>query len=439
VADLRLRRDIAWNLVPVVCLAVVGLGLNFMIAGWWGAAALGVFNLVTIAYFVMAVVGAWGMQYSVLRAIAENPDDRAHVAAVVVGAIVPNIAIAAASAVAFATLRGPVGALLGSDDVATGMLWAAPGLFCFAINKVLFGVVNGLRRMRAFAVYTTARYVLIAVGIYAAHARGVSAAHLAATWSFVEGTLVLVLAVELATTVSLARARGWRRWMRVHLAYGTRSLPASIAYEINTKLDVWMLGAAGVAKATVGIYSLAAAINEGATQLSVVVQNNVNPLLASELALGRVDRSGSAGPRSTAAGGAEVNDRTRELVRNTRRWFVPAFVAACAIGALVFPALIPRLVGDPAFAAGARPFALMMAGLALASPYLPFGQLLLMANRPGWHTALMLLVVGANFVVNLVAIPSLGTLGAALATASAVVTGAIALRVIARRVVKVPL
>jgi O-antigen/teichoic acid export membrane protein len=422
VADHRLRRDIAWNLVPVVCLAVVGLGLNFMIAGWWGAAALGVFNLVTIAYFVMAVVGAWGMQYSVLRAIAENPDDRAHVAAVVAGAIVPNIAIAAASAVAFATLRGPIGRLLGSDDVATGMLWATPGLFCFAINKVLFGVVNGLRRMRAFAVYTTARYVLIAAGIYAAHARGVDAAHLAATWSFVEGVLVLVLAVELAATVSIARARGWRRWMRVHLAYGTRSLPASIAYEINTKLDVWMLGAAGVAKATVGIYSLAAAINEGATQLSVVVQNNINPLLASELAAGR-----------------ERSDATRERVRNTRRWFVPAFVAACAIGAFVFPALIPRLVGDPAFAAGARPFAVMMIGLAIASPYLPFGQLLLMANRPGWHTALMLLVVAANFVVNLVAIPSLGTTGAALATASAVVTGAIVLRVLARLVVRVPL
>jgi O-antigen/teichoic acid export membrane protein len=421
VADVRLRRDIAWNLVPVVCLAAVGLGLNFMIAGWWGAAALGVFNLVTIAYFVMAVVGAWGMQYSVLRAIAENPDDRAHVAAVVVGAIVPNVAIAAASAIAFAALRGPIGALLGSDEVSTGVLWATPGLFCFAINKVLFGVVNGLRRMRAFAIYTTARYVLIAVGIYAAHARGVDAAHLAATWSFVEGVLVLVLAVELATTVSIARARGWRRWMRVHLAYGTRSLPASIAYEINTKLDVWMLGAAGIAKATVGTYSLAAAINEGATQLSVVVQNNVNPLLASELAA------------------TEVSERTRSLVRNTRRWFVPAFVAACVIGALVFPALIPRLVGDPAFAAGARPFAVMMIGLALASPYLPFGQLLLMANRPGWHTVLMLLVVGTNFVVNLVAIPSLGTIGAALATAAAVMTGAITLRVLARRIVRVKL
>ena len=39
------------------------------------------------------------------------------------------------------------------------MLWAAPGLFCFAINKVLFGVVNGLRRMRAFAIYTSLRYI----------------------------------------------------------------------------------------------------------------------------------------------------------------------------------------------------------------------------------------------------------------------------------------
>jgi len=35
----RLRRDVVWNLIPVVLLGVVGLGVSFVIASWWGAAA----------------------------------------------------------------------------------------------------------------------------------------------------------------------------------------------------------------------------------------------------------------------------------------------------------------------------------------------------------------------------------------------------------------
>ena len=185
-ADARLRRDVAWNLVPLALLAGVGLGLNFLIAAWWGAEALGVFNLVSIAYFVAAVVGAFGLQYAALRAIAEAPDDRDRVAAVVVGAIVPNVALAAAATASFLVLRQPVAELFASNAVAEGMLYVAPGLFCFAVNKVLLGVVNGLRRMRAYAVYTSLRYVLIAVGLGIARAVMIDAAHLAGVWTFAE-------------------------------------------------------------------------------------------------------------------------------------------------------------------------------------------------------------------------------------------------------------
>ena len=71
-SDRRTRRDLVWNLVPVVLLAVVGLGLKLLIGrpDWWGKAALGVFNLVTISWFTFAMLGAFGLQYAVLRAIA---------------------------------------------------------------------------------------------------------------------------------------------------------------------------------------------------------------------------------------------------------------------------------------------------------------------------------------------------------------------------------
>jgi O-antigen/teichoic acid export membrane protein len=192
-----------------------------------------------------------------------------------------------------------------------------------------------------------------------------------------------------------------------------RGLPATLAYEVNTKLDVWMLGASGFTKEAVGIYSLAAALNEGATQLSVVVQNNVNPIMATALAAGR-------------------RTDVEALIRRTRRWFVPAFAGACAVGALAFPVVIPRLVGDSTFSDGAAPFAILMAGLALASPYLPFSQILLMGDRPAWHTVFMVAVVATNLAANLAFIPYLGLAGAATATATAVITSAVLIRSLAR-------
>lgn len=416
----RLRRDVAWNLVPVVLLGVVGLGLSFVIAGWWGASAFGVFNLVTTAYFALAVVGACGLQYSVLRAVAEAPHDRDRVATVVVGALVPGVVLAAAATAVFLALRPVVGRWLDSPEVAEGMLWAAPGLFCFALNKLLFGVVNGLRRMRAFAIYTSLRYLLIAAGLVLARVGHAAPAHLPAIWTFTEGALLAVLTCELVATVRLGRAAGWTAWARRHLDYGVRGVVATLASELSTKLDVWVLGVVVADKAAVGIYALAAALHEGVMQLAVVLQNNVDPVIARLIADGEA---------------AEL----RALVTRTRRWFVPALAAVCAVSAAMFPLVIPWLIGDPAFAAGALPFAILMLGIALASPYLPFAHVLLMAKRPGWHTVLLVTTVGVNAIANLALIPRLGLPGAGAAMATTVVTSALLLRGLARSRVAVRL
>lgn len=409
----RTRRDLVWNLVPVVLLAVVGLGLKLLIGrpDWWGKAALGVFNLVTISWFSFAVLGAFGLQFAVLRAVAEDPDDRDRVAAVVVGALIPATVLAAATTGLYLLLRGPFGALQGAA-VEEGMLWAAPGLFCFAINKVLLGVVNGLRRMRAFAIYTSLRYVLIAVGLLLARGLELSAAQLPAIWTFSEGALLLVLLGELVATVRLARGAGWVRWARRHLDFGARGVTATLAAEVNSKLDVWLLGIA-VSNAQVGIYALASALFEGVMQLAVVLQNLVNPVLARQIATG-AHREAEAG------------------VRRTRRWFVPALAAAALLGAAAFPLLIPTLIGDPDFIDGAWPFAILMGGVVLASPYLPFNQVLLMAALPGWHTGYVLATVTVSFAGSAALIPLLGMRGAALAAAISLVVSALLLRALAR-------
>src|SRR5690606_24822365 len=135
---------------PVALLAVVGLGLNFVIGGVWGPAALGVFNQVTSAYFVLAAFGSLGVNFSVLRAVAAEARAKERLGAVVLGALAPSVVLGAAMAAVFFAARGPVGRLLESPAVAVGITWATPALFCFIVNKVLLGVVNGLSRMRAY-------------------------------------------------------------------------------------------------------------------------------------------------------------------------------------------------------------------------------------------------------------------------------------------------
>lgn len=419
-SDARLRRDIVWNLVPVALLAVVGLGLNFLIGGWWGAKALGSFTLVTIPFFAFAVVGACGIQYAVLKAVAEEPEDRRRVAEVVVGALIPTIVVAAAMAALFALLRRPIGALLDSEPVAEGMLWAAPGVFCFAINKVLMGVVNGLRRMRAFAIYTSLRYALLGVGILFARWAGLDADQLPVIWTLTEGVLLLVLVIELLATVSVRLgARGWRVWARRHVDFGARGVLATLAQEINSKIDVWLLGVA-LPDDKVGIYALASALYEGALQLSIVLQNNLNPIIARDLGLGE-------------------RAAVEELARRTRKWFVPAMGVACLVGAVIYPLAIPTLLGDPAFAEGTIAFAIMMGGLALASPWLPFNQVLLMAGKPGWYTVYLVTILAVNFVGCVILIPGFALEGAAAATTASMIVSAALVPVMCRWKVSVRL
>ncbi len=407
-----MRRDVAWNLVPVLLLAVIGLALNFTIAGHWGAEALGAFNLVTTAMFSAAVLGAGGLQFAVLKSVAEAPDDPDRVAVVVVGALIPTVVLSALATLLFVAIRAPLADLVDSPLVPTGILWTAPGLFAFAINKTLLGVVNGLRRMRAYAIYTSLRYLLIGAGLAYALATDLDAARLPVIWTVSECGLLLVLIVELFGTVSLRRGGGWVAWARTHLHYGARSVLSTLVWEINSKLDIWVVGIVMPAR-ELGIYSLASVVYEGALQLPVVVQNNVNPLIAKHVAAGEL---------------VEVEG----IVRRSRRWFVPAMIGACALGAALYPYVIPWLTGKPEFGHGALPFAILMGGIALSSAYLPFNQTLLMANQPGWHSFYIVTMVALAASALAILTPRYGIDGAAVGTAIGLVGSAVLLRQMVR-------
>lgn len=413
------RSGVAWNVASLGLLGLAGIALNSLIASIYGAAMLGVFNQVLCAYILFSMAAAGGINYSLLSAVAEAPHDRARVASAVVGALLPTIVLASIVTALFYFSRHWIAERLESEGVAIGMRAATPGLFFFALNKQLLAVVNGLRRMRAFAIYQSLRYVLILGGFVIAWRTVMPGEQLSFVWSFAEGILFVVLAIEVGLHVAWRAAANVVHWSRTHVVFGSKSVISAMLLELNAKVDIWMLGL-WLDDASVGVYSFAANLAEGFYQLIIVLQNNFNPLIANLIA-------------------KDAKQELEALITKARRWIVPAFAATALAAAVIYPWTLPLLAKGPQFKDSWPSFAILVGAIGALAAWLPFGNLLLMSKHPAWNSLLMALVVGVNVAVNALLIPKIGIAGAAVGTATAFVAFALLLKLFARRLIGVRL
>lgn len=410
----KFKRDALWNFGSVAVLGACGFAVTLLIGNRFGAAPLGVFNQAWAAYIFVSQAAVGGIDRSALRAIAENRGDRSHVSAVILGALVPTFLLALLFSGLFWFAREPVAAWLRSPDVANAMEAATPGLFFFALNKVGMAVVNASERMRAFAIYTSLRYIGMVVGLLIVIALELDSSRIAFLFSFAEGVLFVPLAIEVARQIRAPARGAWQAWSKSHVRYGVKSVASGMLLELNSRVDVLMLGRY-LADGPVGVYSFAAQVAEGVFQVLVVLQNNYNPTLARYIGERRL---------------AELE----KIVAKGKRLTYALFVAVALAALAGFPVLL-AVLEKPEFRDGWMPFAWLLLGMTLASGYMPFAQTLLMANHPAWHTAMMTSVVAVNVVFNWLLIPHLGLSGAAIATAICLAYSAIALRTSVRRLV----
>ena len=168
--------------------------------------------------------------------------------------------------------------------------------------------------------------------------------------------------------------------------------------DLNTRVDVICLGLF-VSDRTVGIYSMAAILAEAAYQLPLVLRTVFNPRVIQMLA-------------------ARAYRPLQDLICKTRKLLWGGMALAALTGTALYPLAIPLLTGKPEYAQGVLYFGIIMAGMVIASGYVPFGLILINAGRPGLQTFMVVLLLLLNAGSNLLLIPILGSFGAALATAA---------------------
>jgi len=411
----RFNRDVLWNTVSLAILGISGIIINLVIMAFRGPQALGIFNQVFAFYIIVSQIAVGGIQFSVLKHCSYEQNNLPECAVIASSALMLVAFVDIVICVILFSLRNVVGRILESPAVALGLTFAIPGLAFFALNKVLLMVLNGLRNMRALAVFQALRYTLILVGVVIIMLLGYPGSYLPLSLTIAE--LILFAALMLYINIILFRIRfslapAMRSWFSRHISFGGRGFLSGVLIEMNTRVDVLMLGYF-MSDTIVGIYSFASTFAEGFAQLSTVLRQNVDPIVGKCFA-------------------EENREKIREIAKKVKRTFYPIMaIIGCAL-VVAFPILIWLIASNGEYWQSWGVFAILVCGVVLASGYRPFIGMLMQGGRPGTYTMLIAGSVIGNVILNACLIPVLGIYGAAVATASIYVLEVVALVVIVR-------
>ena len=418
----RFNRDVLWNVGSLAVLGASGIVINCLILAFADSDALGVFNQVFAFFIVATQFAVGGLQTSALKHCSYVQDDCKACSVIASSAMMLTSVFAIITSAAFYFASPLIGKILQSPAVGLGVKFITPGMFLFALNKVMLMVLNGMRNMRAFAVFQALRYIFITAGIVIIIMMGLPASHLALALTGAEAALFLCLSSYI--TIRLFRFRfsfskEMREWFYRHASFGLRGFMSGALVEMNTRVDVLMLGVF-MSDAVVGVYSFASTFAEGFAMLNSVVRQNVDPIIGQHFASGEKE---------------EISIAAKKI----RRKFMPAMMGLALASSAVFPVIIKVISSDGELWACWGVFAILVFGTAMASGFRPFTGIIMQGGRPGTYTLILGASVFGNAALNFALIPILGIFGAATATAMTYLIEAWAVLVLAKKLFNVRL
>jgi O-antigen/teichoic acid export membrane protein len=411
----KLTRDIGYSLGSFAVLALSGLVINLVITWLRDAAALGVFNQSYAVYILISQIATFGLHYSVLRYSAVHDSDANERGQVLLNAAACALLGGFATAGLTIMCEPLFARAFDSPATAAAIRNAAVGLCLFPLNKVLLAHLNALRHMRAYSLLQAGRYttIMVLVAVLCTTALPIETA----TFAFFAAEVVTAIAAVLYLRAQgeLSRLAFSRSWTRTHLRFGGKALVAGTFAEFNSRVDVLVIGFF-MADRAVGIYSFAAMLADGLYHVLAMVRLNFNPLLVRVLR----DRDW---------------EQARNLLRRTRRLAYPAVAVLSTLVILAFWTFTVQVMPQKGLVEGLPSLVILLSTLTLVSSFVPFDNLLLVTGHPGYQTLQQFATVLSNATFGILLLPWFGIAGVAAGTAASYLVAAVALVVMARRVV----
>ena len=407
------QKGVWWNFLTFVTLGASGVALNVLILIFYGTEILGAFNQVYAVYILASQFAVFGLYSSVLKHISQYSEDKATRDGIFTSALILGAGTAGAVSAIYYFLIPFISHVLKSENVGIGLSFTVIGLWLFAMNKIMLSSLNGKSLMKEFALFSAFRYIMLPVSLAAFIFLGFPGYFAPFIFTSTEFLLFVGLSFFSLRFFSFAPLKECSKWLRRHLVFGAKSFFGGTVVEINSRVDVLMLGIF-LSDQTVGIYSLAAMFAEGLEQIPAIFRVNFNPLLTKLV----------------------VQNKLKELVLIVgsflRKWTVMALVVG-AVSVLAFPLVVMIVSGEEGLPGAWLVFAILTAGITARSGYSVFWELPSQSGYPGFQTLLVSSVAITNVILNYSLILFLGMYGAAIATAISFILSIFYLKIIVKK------
>ncbi|MBV6450547.1 MAG: hypothetical protein MHPDNHAH_01271 [Anaerolineales bacterium] len=386
---------ILWNIASFGIIAISGLLLNFAVAFYYDVAILGVFNQVYALYIFLSQLAVGGVHLSVLKVIAHAQHDTRRVVELFSSGFLITLFTSLFISIATFLLRDFFGKALDSEGVSIGIVCVAPGLLFFSLNKVILALLNGLSRMKAYAVFQALRFIFMLLFLIILVNLDVSGDRIPAIFSLAEFLLFIFLFVSCYKYIDVYKFISCKNDLYTHAVFGLKAAGGNLLLDINTRIDVIVLGLFASDR-MVGIYSFAALVVEGFSQLPVVLRANVNPLITQNFYY-------------------QSRETFVKLLRRIRNLSYAVLIPIGVALTLAYPVIF-MVNPDPDIAASWMPLAILMLGTLLGIGYMPLLMIFNQIGRPESQTILIALIFFTNLILNLILVPPFGILGSAVGT-----------------------
>ncbi|MBN2396286.1 MAG: polysaccharide biosynthesis C-terminal domain-containing protein [Candidatus Atribacteria bacterium] len=388
--------DLLWNLGSFSLCGIIGVLFNIIIINFYDSATLGFFNQVYAVFIFLSQISTWGLHLSVQKFIPQFSNISKHTKLILTSAFTTTFIFSFFITVVVFFFNKIPGRIFNSESVSEGFIYAVPGLFLFSLNKLLLSYLNGMRKMIAYAIFNFLRFLFMLLLLITIIIVELQPKFITSIFSIPELLLFGLLLIKTYKSFGFSTLKRFFLFCKIHFRFGSNAALGHIVLDLNSKVDVIILGIFLHDK-IVGIYSFAAFIVDGLLQLFYVFRTNINPLI-------------------TDAFYNKSSIDLEILIKRYLKNFYKFFIVIGIIAILIYPVFLYVFKIFDFFWLNYLVFSILTIGCILSSGYIPFQMIFNQVGKPRMQSIFLLIVFITNLILNLVLIPVLGIIGSALAT-----------------------
>lgn len=385
------------TLSSILSVASAVLLVSLLLGKSFSYAFVGKFNILLAIQLVGGQIGAFGIHQSCLHHLSTLEPGTPKWVKVAWAALALTCITSSLIFLVLISLITPLDQIL-KTSISTGIYWVAPATFIFALNKILFALLNSADKIHSLAFAQSARPLTwIVVTFYLTSRNYIEAAHLGFL-IFLGELASFLFALTLLRKILLINCQKYLdcSWCLKHLYFAARVFPSHLFIELNSRVDILVLGI--YANDTlVGVYSIIAILAEGIFQVGA----SMRTIVARSLVMAIIEK--------------EFDKVSRQL-KNIAKLSLYGTTIIAMLVAIIFLPIVDFFMLSPTLRQSWIELSILLFGVISTAYHSPFWMTLALAGKPAAHTMLMGSMLVLNIGLAFSLIPFFGMLGAACAT-----------------------